>query len=198
MVVTKMRSLPEVDHIYGLGQRDFAENRVQSLLEKYEALPKDIDWHLIGSLQTNKVKYIAPFIKLIHSLDDTKLWTEIDKQANKCNRTISCLLQIKIAQEESKSGFDWDKLLLYLNQNEWKKYPNVNIIGVMGMATLTDDHEIIQEEFNRLKDYFDTLKARFFNFKSFEIISMGMSGDYKLAIEAGSTMVRIGSAIFEL
>ncbi len=191
-----MRTTEEVLNIYNQGQRHFAENRVQNLMEKFEALPKDIEWHLIGSLQSNKVKYIAPFIKLIHSLDDLDLWKEIDKQAKKNNRTIPCLLQIKVAMEETKSGFEWDELKSVLDSGVWKQFDNLSICGVMGMASLTDDQAQVKSEFVQLKNYFDILKNNFFKDESFNTLSMGMSGDYKIAIECGATMVRVGSAVF--
>jgi len=166
-------------------------------MERKEALPKDIEWHLIGSLQSNKVKYIAPFISQIHSLDDPDLWKEIDKQAKKNNRIIPCLLQIKVAQEETKSGFEWNELVHLLKAGEWKKYSSVAISGVMGMASLTDDLLQIRSEFMQLKKYFDVLHQDFFTYNSFNTLSMGMSGDYEIAIDCGATMVRVGSAVFE-
>ena len=196
IVVSKMRTIEEVLSIYSLGQRRFAENRVQNLEEKKDLLPKDIEWHLIGSLQTNKVKYIAPYIKLIHSLDDLDLWKEIDKQAKKNNRIIPCLLQIKVAQEETKNGFEWDELVNILNTGVLKKYSAVSVSGVMGMASLTDDEILIRSEFIQLKKYFDSLKRDYFRDDSFNTLSMGMSGDYKIAIDCGATMVRVGSAVF--
>ncbi len=198
IVVSKMRTLDEVLSIYNQGQRRFAENRVQNLMERKEALPKDIEWHLIGSLQSNKVKYIAPFISLIHSLDDPDLWKEIDKQAKKNNRIIPCLLQLKVAQEETKSGFEWNELVHLLKAGDWKKYSSVAISGVMGMASLTDDQLQIRSEFMQLKKYFDELHREFFKDNSFNTLSMGMSGDYKIAIDCGATMVRVGSAVFEV
>jgi pyridoxal phosphate enzyme (YggS family) len=192
-----MRTNDEVLQIYKLDQRHFAENRVQDLLAKMPALPDDIKWHLIGSLQSNKVKYIAPFIHLIHSLDDIKLWKEINNQAVKLGRTISCLLQIKIAQEESKSGFNWNDLKAALETKIWQQFPAVSILGVMGMATLTTDHQQVRTEFKQLKRYFDELHSNYFPSNEFSVISMGMSGDYKIAIEEGATMVRIGSLIFQ-
>ncbi|MEP7322911.1 MAG: YggS family pyridoxal phosphate-dependent enzyme [Saprospiraceae bacterium] len=196
LVVSKMRSNDEIRQIYDQGQRLFAENRVQDLVEKAALLPHDIEWHLIGSLQTNKVKYIAPFIQLIHSLDDIKLWKEINKQASKLHRSIPCLLQIKIASEESKSGFHWEELIKLLETKTWHEYTSVPVLGVMGMATMTDDRTIVQNEFRQLKKYFIELREKFFPSEEFSIISMGMSGDYKIAIEEGSTMVRVGSLVF--
>lgn len=197
IVVSKFRPLEQINNIYEQGQRAFAENRVQDLLVKYEALPKDIKWHLIGTLQTNKVKYIAPFIHLIHSLDDGELWKEINKQAIKSSRIIPCLLQLKVAQEETKNGFEWNELCALLDSSVQNNFKNVKICGVMGMASLTTDENQIRSEFRLLKKYFDLLKATYFNNLEFNQLSMGMSSDYKIAIEEGSTMVRIGSAVFE-
>lgn len=197
IVVSKMRTNEQVMTIYQQGQRAFAENRVQNLLEKVEALPNDIEWHLIGSLQTNKVKYIASFIKLIHSLDDADLWKEINKQALKINRNIPCLLQIKVAQEDTKSGFDWEALTALLKSGLQNQYANVSIQGVMGMASLTKDESQIRAEFTQLRKYFDILKQEYFSSENFNTLSMGMSSDYKIAIECGATMVRVGSAVFE-
>mgnify|MGYP000968427057 CR=1 FL=1 len=197
VVVSKMRTVYEVMKIYNQGHRIFAENRVQELLQKYQVMPKDIQWHLIGTLQKNKVKYLAPFIQLIHSVDDFELWNEINKQAIKQHRCIPVLLQIKISDEESKNGFEWKELLEVLECKEWKSLDHTQLIGVMGMASLTEDQDKIRSEFKWLKSSFDELKEKYFNTQhSFNTISMGMSGDYKLAIEEGSTMVRIGSAIF--
>jgi PLP dependent protein len=196
LVVSKMRSNEEILRIYNQGQKLFAENRVQDIVEKASALPGDIEWHLIGSLQTNKVKYIASFIHLIHSLDDIKLWKEINRQAIKLQRTIPCLLQIKIASEESKNGFHWNELISLLENKTWQEFTSVPILGVMGMATMTQDQTIVQNEFKQLKKYFIELNEKYFPSSTFSIISMGMSGDYKIAIEEGSTMVRIGSLIF--
>lgn len=197
IVVSKMRTNEQVMTIYQQGQRAFAENRVQNLLEKVEALPNDIEWHLIGSLQTNKVKYIASFIKLIHSLDDADLWKEINKQALKINRNIPCLLQIKVAQEDTKSGFDWEVLTALLKSGLQNQYANVSIQGVMGMASLIKDESQIRAEFTQLRKYFDILKQEYFSSENFNTLSMGMSSDYKIAIECGATMVRVGSAVFE-
>ena len=197
VVVSKLRSIEEVRKVYDLGQRIFAENRVQDLLDRQAQLPSDIDWHLIGTLQSNKVKYIAPFIRLIHSLDDIHLWHEVHKQAEKHNRIIPCLLQIKIALEETKSGFDWNTLTSFLNEKKHLSYTGVKIAGVMGMATFTDNVDRVSQEFRQLKKYFDELRKHYFNQNEFVHLSMGMSGDYKTAIEEGSTMVRVGSLIFE-
>jgi PLP dependent protein len=197
IVVSKNQELSNIKRIYDLGQRAFGENRVQDLMDKKHALPEDIEWHLIGTLQTNKVKYIAPFIHLIHSLDDESLWREINKQASKYQRTIPCLLQIKIARETTKSGFDWNELRAFLSSGIWRQYNQVKIQGVMGMASLTADQKQIEQEFSALSKYFKTLKASFFPEEEFQTLSMGMSSDYQVAIQCGATMVRVGSAIFE-
>jgi pyridoxal phosphate enzyme (YggS family) len=170
---------------------------VQELVEKAEQLPKDIHWHLIGHLQSNKVKYVAPFVALIHSVDSLKLLLEINRQAAKKNRVIPVLLQFHIAQEETKFGFSLEEVLELLNSEEFKNLGNIRIDGLMGMASFTDDEAQIRKEFKLLKTYFDELKSTFFNEKNyFSICSMGMSGDYLIAIEEGSTMIRVGSSIF--
>ena len=179
------------------GQRHFGENKVQEMTEKWEVLPKDIHWHLIGHLQTNKVKYIAPYVHLIHSVDSLKLLAEINKQGAKNQRVISVLLQFYIAKEETKFGLDFDEATHLLTSEEYKSFKNIQVVGVMGMASFTDDESIVKAEFSQLKELFSKLKSTFFqNDDSFKEISMGMSGDYQLAIEQGSTMVRVGSSIF--
>lgn len=198
VVVSKTRSLDEVMSIYNQGQRDFGENRVQELMDKKGDLPNDIRWHVIGHLQTNKVKYIVPFVSLVHSIDRRKVWKEINKEAGKEDRIIEGLLQIKIAVEDSKYGFDEDELRQLLAQDVQSSYKNVCIRGVMGMATFTDNVEQVKSEFDKLKKIFDDLKANHYSHQdNFNIISMGMSGDYKIALESGSTMLRVGSVIFE-
>lgn len=177
---------------YNAGQRIFGENKVQEMEAKYEALPKDIQWHLIGHLQTNKVKYIAPFVSLIESVDSFKLLQEINKEAAKNNRVIDCLLQIFIAKEETKFGLSFDEATAIILSPETKTLKNIRIIGLMGMATLTDNRTTIRNEFKSLKQFYDSLKAEY----GFSILSMGMSSDYKIAIEEGSNLVRIGSALF--
>ena len=177
------------------GHLDFGENKVQELVSKYENLPKNIRWHMIGHLQRNKVKYIAPFVHMIHGVDSAKLLKEIDKQGKKNKRKINCLLQFHIASESTKFGFNLDEVVSLQNEEFFIPLQHVNICGVMGMATFTDDDEMIRKEFNNLKSYFDKLKAQF-NPNDFKIISMGMSGDYPIAIECGSNMIRVGSAIF--
>lgn len=182
---------------YQNGQRIFGENKVQELVEKQATLPRDIQWHFIGHLQSNKVKYIAPFVTLIHSVDKLKLLKEINKQALKNNRTIDCLLQFHIAREESKFGLTIEKAEALLNHPDFSNLRNIRIAGVMGMATFTENKQQVRSEFARLKQYFDLLKSKYFQSSAdFTEISMGMSGDYEMAIENGSTMVRIGSAIF--
>ena len=177
------------------GHLDFGENKVQELVSKYENLPKNIRWHMIGHLQRNKVKYIAPFVHMIHGVDSAKLLKEIDKQGKKNNRKINCLLQFHIASESSKFGFNLDEVESLQKEEFFNPLQHVNICGVMGMATFTDDDEMIRKEFNNLKSYFEKLKTHF-NPNDFKIISMGMSGDYPIAIECGSNMIRVGSAIF--
>ena len=182
---------------YKAGQRAFGENKVQDLVDKYETLSKDIEWHMIGHLQRNKVKYITPFVSLIHGVDSFRLLQEVDKEAAKSDRKVDCLLQFHIAEESTKFGLDWEEAEEMLNADDFKMLSHVNITGVMGMATFTDDKTQIHREFKQLKNHFDKLKQQFFTTSSsFKEISMGMSGDYKIAIEEGSTIVRVGSLIF--
>ncbi|NQW42883.1 MAG: YggS family pyridoxal phosphate-dependent enzyme [Bacteroidetes bacterium] len=195
VIVSKTRSIPEIEEAYQTGHKSFAENRVQYLLERYEVLPKDIQWHLIGHLQTNKVKYIAPFIHLIQSVDSLKLLEEINNQAIKNNRVINCLLQIFIAQEETKFGLSEAECIELLNSAIFKSFKNINICGLMGMASFTENKAQVEAEFKSLKSFFDQLKSKY-QFQDFEILSMGMSGDYLLAIDCGSNMVRVGSKVF--
>jgi pyridoxal phosphate enzyme (YggS family) len=198
VVVTKTRSFEDLQVVYDLGYRVFGENKVQEMVAKYEFLPKDIQWHAIGHLQKNKVKFIAPFVQLIHSVDSKKLLEEIDKQAKKNNRIIPCLLQVFIANEESKFGLDEQELKEILSLEYLNQLKNINIVGLMGMATFTEDKEQIASEFTYLKSIFD--KLQFFditlNFNP-SILSMGMSGDFEIAIAHGSTIVRVGSSIFK-
>ena len=197
VAVSKTKPIEDLMEAYQAGQRIFGENQVQELADKYELLPKDIEWHLIGHLQTNKVKYIAPFISLIHSVDSLKLLTEINKQAEKNNRVIDCLLQIYIADEETKYGLGFDEVIELLESQEFTELKNIRIVGVMGIATNSENQKQIKEEFYELKTLFEGLKIAYFkNESSFKEISMGMSSDYQLAIEQGSTLVRIGSDIF--
>jgi PLP dependent protein len=191
IAVSKTKPIEMLMEAYDAGFKRFGENYVQELVAKHEQMPKDIEWHLIGHLQSNKVKYIAPFVSMIHSIDSFKLLNEVNKQAAKHNRVIDCLLQIHIAEEESKSGMSEDEALEILNSKELKDLKNIKIVGLMGMTTLTDDETQIRKEFRHLKSFFDTIKNEQIN-----ILSMGMSGDYGIAIEEGSTMVRVGSKIF--
>jgi pyridoxal phosphate enzyme (YggS family) len=197
IAVSKTKPVESILEAYEAGHRLFGENMVQELVEKHEKLPKDIEWHLIGHLQTNKVKYIAPFINLIHSVDSLKLIQEINKQALKHDRIIDCLLQLEIADEETKFGMDMAEAIEFLRSKEFQELKNVRICGVMGIATLTDNPKMTTEEFYELKTFFNGLKDTFFRKDpAFKEISMGMSGDYKLAIEEGSTLIRLGSTIF--
>ncbi|MCF8299266.1 MAG: YggS family pyridoxal phosphate-dependent enzyme [Saprospiraceae bacterium] len=197
VAVSKTKPNDTILEAYMAGQRIFGENKVQDLIKKQPELPDDIQWHYIGHLQTNKVKFFAHFISLIEAVDSLKLLKEINKQATNSNRTINCLLQFHIATEESKFGLDIKEAENILQSEEFSKLTNVKIVGVMGMATYTDDTEVIRSEFKQLKKYFDYLKSKFFADKpEFKEISMGMSDDYIIAIEEGSTMVRVGSAIF--
>jgi len=193
VAVSKTKSVAEIKELYDLGQKDFGENYVQELVEKQSQLPKDIRWHFIGHLQTNKVKQIAPFIDLIQSVDSQKLLHEINKQAQKNNRVIDCLLQVYIAREETKFGMDENELEELLN-NSISEYQNIRICGLMGMASFTDDMEKVRSEFRYLKTLFEKMATRLT--APLTTLSMGMSSDYFVAIEEGSTMVRIGSLIF--
>jgi pyridoxal phosphate enzyme (YggS family) len=197
VAVSKTKPISAVQEAYAAGQRHFGENKVQEMAEKEEALPKDIFWHLIGHLQTNKVKYIAKFVHCIHSLDSLKLAQEINKQAKKHNRTIDCLLQFHIAQEETKFGLNLNEATALLENESFKSLQYIRITGIMGMASFVDDTAQIRQEFKSLKAIFNQLKDKFFSDSaSFKAISMGMSGDYLEAIEEGSTLVRVGSSIF--
>lgn len=197
VAVSKTKPLPLLQEAYYAGQRHFGENRVQELAEKFEALPKDIHWHMIGHLQSKKVKYIAPFVHLIHGVDSLKLLEEINKQAQKNERIIDCLLQFHIANEDTKFGFSFEEVVELLGSADFFQLKNVRIVGLMGMATFTDDTKIVRQEFATLANYFSLLKNNQFKFAPyFTEISMGMSGDYLIAIEEGSTMVRVGSSIF--
>ncbi len=197
VAVSKTKPVSDILELYELGQRDFGENYVQELVEKAEQLPKDIRWHFIGHLQSNKVKYIAPFVHLIHGVDSEKLLKEINKQAAKLNRTIYVLLQIHIAQEETKFGLDEEELNVLINQSANLLMKNTNLCGLMGMASFSEDMNLVRKEFNRLKIIFDKANNQLsINNYSLSILSMGMSGDYKIAVEEGSTIVRIGSLLF--
>jgi pyridoxal phosphate enzyme (YggS family) len=197
LAVSKTKPLEDIQQAYDAGQRIFGENQVQELVDKYEKLPKDIQWHLIGHLQSNKVKYIAPFISLIQSVDSLKLLQEINKHALKNNRVIDCLLQIYIADEETKFGLGFDEAIELLRSDEFAELKNIKIRGLMGIATNTDKEQQVKDEYYELKTFFDGIKASFFRKdKTFNVLSMGMSSDYKIAIEQGSNMVRLGSTIF--
>ncbi len=196
IAVTKTHPVEKLMEVYTAGHKQFGENKVQELCDKYEALPKDIEWHLIGHLQSNKVKYIAPFVALIHSVDSIKLLQEINKQAAKNNRIISCLLQIYIANEDTKFGLSFSEAKQLIDSTEFKQLNNIKIVGLMGMATNTDDTTQIRSEFKSLKIFFDAVKSHSTTNFELSILSMGMSSDYQMAIEEGSTMVRVGSSIF--
>lgn len=197
IAVSKTKPASMIQELYQAGQRAFGENKVQEMVDKYEQLPKDIQWHLIGHLQTNKVKYIAPFVHLIHAVDSLKLLQEIDKQAAKNNRIIPCLLQFHIANEDTKFGLDFSEAEEILQSREFIEMQHIQIVGLMGMATFTENEEQVRDEFRNLNNYFQIIKSHYFKFNpDFKHLSMGMSGDYELAIEEGSTMVRIGSTLF--
>ncbi|PBI94474.1 hypothetical protein BSF41_02230 [Flavobacterium sp. ACN2] len=194
VAVSKTKPVSDLMQAYEAGQRIFGENKIQEMTEKWEQMPKDIQWHMIGHVQSNKVKFMAPYVTLIHGVDSLKLLQEINKQALKNKRIIDCLLQIYIAEEESKFGLDENELNELLTSPEFKELKNIRILGLMGMATFTDNQNQIKKEFTHLKSIFDSIqKLQIVDLKT---ISMGMSGDYQLAIECGSTMVRIGSSIF--
>ncbi len=197
VAVSKTKPVEAIMEAYDAGQRVFGENKVQDLSAKAEQLPDNIDWHFIGHMQTNKVKYIAPFVKMIHAVDSIKLLKEINKQALKHNRIIDCLLQFHIAEEDTKFGLSLSEAIELLNNTALVDMKNIRIVGVMGMATYTDDTQQIRGEFKRLFEYMNELKTNYFGDNPyFKEISMGMSGDYKIAIEEGSTMIRIGTKIF--
>ena len=196
VAVSKTKPLSDLLEAYDTGQRIFGENKIQEMASKYDEMPKDIEWHMIGHIQRNKVKYMAPFVSLIHGVDSLRLLAEINKQALKNNRIIECLLQVKIATEESKFGLSENEVLNLLASEEIKTFQNIKIVGLMGMATFTNNQEQLQKEFEILKSVFDNLthrKSSNFNLKT---LSMGMSDDYPIAIKNGSTMIRVGSSIF--
>lgn len=200
VAVSKIKSAEEIMELYNLGQRDFGENYVQELLEKYELLPKDIRWHFIGHLQSNKVKYIAPFVTLIHGVDSLRLLKEINKQAKNNNRKIDCLLQVFIAKEDTKFGLNAEQLKEFITQinldDSKNSLKNICVKGLMGMASFSDNKEIVRNEFSSLKTLFDKYKLIQTENCQFSVLSMGMSADYKIGIEEGSNMVRIGSLLF--
>lgn len=198
IVVSKYRSIAEIEAVYAAGQRTFAENRVQALLERHEALPKDIEWHLIGHLQTNKAKYVVPFVKLIHSADSLKLLQEINKQAAKINKVQDVLLQVFVAQEETKFGLEPIEVKDLLATAEFQQMRNVRVCGLMAMGSNTSDASQIKKEFTAVADLFHELKTGIMHQNNaFIELSIGMSGDYPIAVKCGSTMVRIGSKVFE-
>ena len=197
IAVSKTHPVEAIEEVYSIGCRHFGENKVQELIQKHAALPKDIYWHMIGHLQTNKVKMIVPFVHLIHSIDSFKLLSEINKEAAKAQKKQNCLLQFYIAQEETKFGFTIEEALEMLRSPQFENLQSITITGVMGMASFTEDETIIKDEFSKLKAIFNELQKSFFhNNKEFDTISMGMSDDYELAIKEGSTMVRVGTSIF--
>ena len=196
IAVSKTKPVSDLQEAYDAGQRIFGENKALEMRDKYQELPKDIQWHFIGHLQTNKIKYIAPFVTLIHSIDSTSLLEAVNKEAAKNTRVIDCLLQFHIAQEETKFGLDMEEAKTMIESDNFKNLNNVRIVGVMGMATFTDDVNQVRNEFKSLKNIFDILKENYFKDDSFTEISMGMSDDYPVAIEEGATMVRVGSKIF--
>ncbi|MHA6280183.1 YggS family pyridoxal phosphate-dependent enzyme [Salinimicrobium sp. CAU 1759] len=193
VAISKTKPENDILEAYNAGQRIFGENKIQEMTEKWETLPKDIKWHMVGHVQRNKVKYMAEYVDLIHAVDSLKLLKEIEKQAKKYDRTISCLLQIKIAEEDTKYGIDVDEARGILESDAYRKMTHVKVVGLMGMATFTEKEEKVRREFSFLKTTFEDLKSEY---NSFSILSMGMSGDYRIAIDCGSTMVRIGSSIF--
>lgn len=193
VAVSKTKPNEDILEAYEAGQRIFGENKVQEMVQKWEDLPKDIEWHMIGHVQRNKVKYMAEFVSLIHGVDSPRLLKEINKQAKKHNRVIPCLLQIHIAEEDTKFGLDEKELNELVDSDEFKTMEHIKIVGLMGMATFTEDMDQVRREFAQLKSLYDHLKAKL---TDINILSMGMSGDYTVAIEEGSTMVRIGSSIF--
>lgn len=196
VAVSKTKPVSDLMEAYNAGQRIFGENKIQEMTDKWQQMPKDIQWHMIGHVQTNKVKYMAPYVNLIHGVDSLKLLIEINKQAKKWRRVIPCLLQVYIATEETKFGLNQAELLEVIHSEEFKSLENIKVIGLMGMASFTDDREKIKSEFLFLKDVFEYVKPYKLPNCSFEHLSMGMSGDYQIALECGSTIVRIGSSIF--
>ena len=193
VAVSKTKPLADIQEAYEAGQRVFGENKIQEMVNKYEALPKDIQWHMIGHLQSNKVKYMAHFVDLIHGVDSIKTLREIDKQAKKNGRIINCLIQAKIAKEETKFGMSFDEIESFMTSSEKQELKNISIVGLMGMASFSSNEKEVSDEFKNLKTFFDALNT---SGCQLSILSMGMSGDYQLAIDNGSTMIRVGSAIF--
>lgn len=197
VAVSKFHPNEAIEEAYRSGQRVFGESKVQEMTAKYESLPKDIEWHFIGHLQTNKIKYIVPYVALIHGIDSYKLLVEVNKQAEKAGKVVNCLLQLHIAEEETKFGFSFDECRDMLAEGEWKTLSNIQLCGLMGMATNTDDNEQIEKEFCSLSSFFKEVKDSWFaDTEAFRELSMGMSHDYHQAIAAGSTLIRVGSKIF--
>ncbi len=192
VAVSKTKPIEDIQQAYNAGQRVFGENKIQEMVEKYDSLSKDIQWHMIGHLQRNKIKYMAHFVELIHGVDSFKTLKEVNKQAKKHHRVINCLLQVKIAQEETKFGLTFTEIEQILNSEEFKGLENIKVQGLMGMASFTSNQKQVKEEFTALSTFFNNLKDK----NNFSTLSMGMSGDYQLAIDCGSTMIRVGSAIF--
>jgi pyridoxal phosphate enzyme (YggS family) len=192
VAVSKTKPIEDIQQAYNVGQRVFGENKIQEMVEKYDSLSKDIQWHMIGHLQRNKIKYMAHFVELIHGVDSFKTLKEVNKQAKKHHRVINCLLQVKIAQEETKFGLTFTEIEQILNSEEFKGLENIKVQGLMGMASFTSNQKQVKEEFTALSTFFNNLKDK----NNFSTLSMGMSGDYQLAIDCGSTMIRVGSAIF--
>ncbi|MEL7146914.1 MAG: YggS family pyridoxal phosphate-dependent enzyme [Bacteroidota bacterium] len=192
IAVSKTKPMSEIQEAYDAGHRQFGENKVQELVDKYEELPKDIEWHMIGHLQRNKVKYLAPFVHLIHGVDSLRLLKQINKEGEKIDRTIPCLLQIHIAKEETKFGFDKDEIDALITEKVLEEMPYVTVKGLMGMATNTTDMEVVKQEFTSLRSLYNELQP----ILDLDTLSMGMSGDYQLALACGSNMIRVGSAIF--
>jgi pyridoxal phosphate enzyme (YggS family) len=193
VAVSKTKPIPDLMEAYAAGQRVFGENKIQEMTEKWQAMPKDIEWHMIGHVQSNKVKYMVPYVKLIHGVDSLKLLVEINRHAVRWRKHISCLLQVHIAEEDTKFGFNAAEVSALLQSDEYQALTNVHVIGLMGMASFTVNQDQIKREFDQLKGLYDTLAPQY---PQFTTLSMGMSGDYDLAIACGSTMVRIGSSIF--
>lgn len=197
VAVSKTKPITDLEEAYKAGQRVFGENKIQEMTQKWEVLPKDIEWHMIGHVQTNKVKYMGPYVHTIHAVDSLKLLKEINKQALKNNRVINCLLQLKIAEEDSKFGLSKEDLISILNNEVLERFANIKITGVMGMATFTEDKNQIKQEFEKLRNTFEDLKNKSLPANTeLKTLSMGMSGDFPIAIACGSTMIRVGSSIF--
>ena len=197
VAVSKFHDVDQILEAYNNGHKIFCESRVQELIEKQPNLPKDIEWHFIGRLQRNKVKFIVPFIDCIHSVDSERLLNQIERQAASVDRVIPCLLQIHIAEEDTKAGFSEDECWKFLTSDKWRNYKHIQLSGVMGMATFTDDETVVRREFSKLHTYFNKVKAHFFaDNAEFKEVSMGMSSDYNIAVSEGSTLIRVGSSIF--